>query len=763
MATGTNAQATNPPSPPYMIEIVGPAGKGVQYNYLYPPPEVNQEQPPVEEAPNESGVSVPEGNTAEETVASATGTSPETGTSGSTGAGTPAPDPARSFKIPGSVPRSEADIRGSYPAGTVFPEVTGTGGTGNVSTTNGDQTGTTFSDDSGQVPLDPRLVFLVSELDNTVVYSFTSKDSLQAPLVDGFVVKDPSDSANQISANDPRFTSADAKKMTEFYGVPSIMNYNAYINIQSAGGKAGNKFLIDRENQPRFYEFSGGGIQNAERQDTKNLTVTAIVEWSEQDRNIKFPYRYQDFVYLKWWKKIPLNYMVTLRRYTAPCIDSVGSAEEARGEISKDKLLPAATAITFLGDDAGNKLSTIVGPIEAGLKWKDVKADVWEVSFNGSRASADSPAPGLAKVLGLVTKGAAGAKATPDNGTPLDPYNNGPYANKIIGPVTVIDAVKARERGVNFKHDISLVFEYSARSIGGINTKAAMLDIIGNLMVLTYNEAQFWGGMNRHMPMGQGGDLDPFLGGPAGRSAWLRGDPEGFFKAVGDQFLSAFDVIGDMFNKFFEDPIGGLKDLAGKGMSTYMKLNTTSAKGQMQGIHSLLTGAPVGEWHLTVGSPLNPMMMIGNLICTGIKIEFGEELGPDDFPTELKATITLEHGMARDRAGIESMFNRGQGRLYSLPKGYEESLSSANMTAVDTSTGRDYGQNPNEAAKYKEDTASKSVVIKNSRGNRRRPSGTSEPGIVDGITGYWKQSFVPRLKSTATAIYSMGVKYTENK
>jgi hypothetical protein len=100
---------------------------------------------------------------------------------------------------------------------------------------------------------------------------------------------------------------------------------------------------------------------------------------------------------------------------------------------------------------------------------------------------------------------------------------------------------------------------------------------------------------------------------------------------------------------------------------------------------SLKTGAPVGEWHLVVGNPMNPVAMIGNLVCRGVQIEFGEVLGPDDFPAEIKVTITIEHGMPRDKAGIESMFNKGRGRIYALPKGYEQSLASSSQSPVDTS------------------------------------------------------------------------------
>ena len=149
------------------------------------------------------------------------------------------------------------------------------------------------------------------------------------------------------------------------------------------------------------------------------------------------------------------------------------------GELKPKDLVPAATAITFLGEDAGNKISSILGPIEAGLKWKDVKADVWEVNFSGSPASANNPyGGGAAKLLGFLTGGGDAAKPGENPGVPPDPYKDGPYANKILGPVTVIDQTKARDRGITFKHDISLVFEYSARSIGGVNSKAAMLDTL---------------------------------------------------------------------------------------------------------------------------------------------------------------------------------------------------------------------------------------------------------------------------------------------
>jgi hypothetical protein len=98
---------------------------------------------------------------------------------------------------------------------------------------------------------------------------------------------------------------------------------------------------------------------------------------------------------------------------------------------------------------------------------------------------------------------------------------------------------------------------------------------------------------------------------------------------------------------------------------------------------SLKTGAPVGEWHLVVGNPMNPIAMIGNLVCDGVTIEFSEVLGPDDFPTEVIATFTLKHARDRERGEIESMFNRGDGRLYqsTLPT-YSNNQSLASFGTV---------------------------------------------------------------------------------
>jgi hypothetical protein len=54
------------------------------------------------------------------------------------------------------------------------------------------------------------------------------------------------------------------------------------------------------------------------------------------------------------------------------------------------------------------------------------------------------------------------------------------------------------------------------------------------------------------------------------------------------------------------------------------------------------------------------------MAVTKTTVQFNDVLGYDDFPTEIKFTVELEHCMPRDNAAIENMFNGAKGRFYSF-------------------------------------------------------------------------------------------------
>ena len=463
---------------------------------------------------------------------------------------------------------------------------------------------------------------------------------------------------------------------SNIYGVDAIMNDYAIVLLSGASTKGGgtkNSLLKNNvENERKWYEEEALGF------DSKKVTVSKLISWSQEEINkTKRPYSYADFVYLKYFTKIPVNHQITLRRFPFPVNDGLFFPLED----GDTKLRPPmAQAITYMGEETGNSMSSFF-EMDFGLNWEDFQAEVWDQ--NETMPGSDD-LPGL---LGTVTKYSALSSGEANSGTIAnqgrslpDPYENGPYANRIMGPVNRIDTTKRRASGLRFDQTISLNFHYVTREIGGINTKAAMLDIIANLLALTYATAPFWGGANRFTVAGPAYPFD-------GMNDWYNGEPGDFFNSITNSVGSGLDNLSSFFGKLMEDPIETMKGLGGSLLQNFMARKVAGNMPSYLGLRSILTGEPVGEWHLTVGNPLNPIMEIGNLVCTGINFSVGKTLSADDFPEELTATITLEHGMARDSDAIANMFNRGKGRIYSLPDDFEDAASN-NESKIDNFTGQ---------------------------------------------------------------------------
>jgi len=457
-------------------------------------------------------------------------------------------------------------------------------------------------------------------------------------------------------------------------GVPSLFNSYAVVVFPTLQGEYNKVKDVDGN------QFSPPA--------TKNPSIGNLVNDSTLRK--KEPYSYSDFLYCKYVGKIPNNQLITLRRYPAPTFDNLAVPSTYNGDPNtpinqrsttdvqvQDEFFPIAQAVTWFGEATGNQLSDILS-FNVNINWKAVDAEVNTVSGN-EQGNEDSPLPGFAKFMGILTGQVNTPHATANS--QYDPYNNGPYAHRVFGPVNVISKTFKRDRGIDFKQAITLKFEYSLKSIGNINPKAAMLDLMGNLLSLTYNNAAFWGGANRYFPQKP---TYPFLGGKDGMNAWYRGEPVAFAKAVGSYVSDAKNGVMDMLGKLAEDPISALKSLAAGAAKLGMVEMGKGRAPSIVSIKSLLTGEPIGEWHMVVGNPYNPITKVGNLICTESKFKFNDTIGADDFPTELAVEITLEHGRPRDKGDIESMFNQGEGRIYYSPQNKLDVLNASSATRNST-------------------------------------------------------------------------------
>jgi len=504
-----------------------------------------------------------------------------------------------------------------------------------------------------------------------------------------------------------RTSQYDRMTKDNFYkGVPALQNSYALVRLY---GTDGGQYLVNEKGKRRWYEVdqtNDGIITNF----SSIPTTSALISWGNGDPHGRTPYHFTDFVFSKYWKKIENNRLITLRRFAAPILDNLkfpamGGYTKNDKSVPEISFPPMATAITYFGGDTGNSLNNLL-KFSTGVNWEDVQANVWEIN---AASTPDSKA-GPGKLYGGLTAFAEMLNVAGGNfdyqlvqnagALPPDPYSNGPYENRIMGPINRIDSVKKRKPGLSFQWEgLNLIFEYVARPVGGVNPKAVLLDILSNFLVMGSASAIFFGGAHRFMTDPA---RYPFLGGNKGIERWYQGDPIGWgtdalkdltgkTKTIGSSLLkTALSIFNSLLGGEGINLFGGKEGLFASGSVPGNLLKDALAKktaGQvpyLQGMKAILTGEPIGEWHITIGNPLNPIAMIGNLICEGIDVEFNEELGPDDFPTEIKITVKLKHAMARDRDAIESIFNRGMGRIYSLPESF---LGSSDMqTKVDNAT-----------------------------------------------------------------------------
>jgi hypothetical protein len=551
----------------------------------------------------------------------------------------------------------------------------------------------------------------------------------------------------------------------------SLIHPYAIVKFAGASGHVKlveGSFLFDHFATRKWYEIDGDNLSSY----AKTPTTTKLIAWGNEDPQGRVPYAYQDFVFCKNWNVIPNNRMITLRRYFAPVTDNIefdayketekeepNPADPLYTKDPKEKVkgisfAPLATAITYFGEGTGNDLSNILS-FSARYKWKELEAQASPIDIdaqandmgNGLTNPNMGILSGAMKAMSIMTgfQNAMNGRFNPmnaaSNAVPPDPYSNGPYENRILGPINVIMNTMQRERGLEFKQEnLKLTFSYIARPIAGINNKAVLLDLLSNILVLCYANGTWFGGLERFRsenrtayPFTSGKVMNKLYRGQlfgkggavrtAATQAWNENVIGGLGEILSEALKDMKNIVSGLWNELMssvhaltgnteksdaekkqaqENFKAGLGGKAMKGFQNVMAAKILRG-AQIPWIHNkkaLLTGEPVGDWHLTIGNPLNPIAMIGNLVCDGVEIKWSDELGPDDFPIGFDAVINLKHGLGRDREAIESMFNRGYGRIYSLPN---EFRSSADWeTKVDNYTGGAAAQGPQGRMKYEE-------------------------------------------------------------
>ena len=434
--------------------------------------------------------------------------------------------------------------------------------------------------------------------------------------------------------------------------------------------------------------------------DRKNPTYKNIITYygsEDFDPYGLARYKMQDFIYLKYYNQIPNNQMVTLRRYTRPCTDHMFGLDMLASDVNAmnnyfDDYIALATAVTYMGEQTGNKLSDIL-KFEYGANWEDREGKVTSLQNPDGGLAAQLKKRGVseglmggeesiggqnsvtsqAKSLWMMSAMAAGKNVSMSELISSQHRLEGDvfaqrYGESLYGDVNVVNKVKMRSRGLTFTNNFSLNFEYSLKSLKCVNPRIAMMDILSNFLILTGNYGTFWGGEtifygNRNIAP-QYGDPNLLREGRFGEYlSSLAGDVKEGFKKIAqmDSINGPEDFFKGLWNGIKNVGSGFLQGLMGNLLG-----GNIGVAGEGIAVPALLSGNPSGFWHVTVGNPLDPIAMMGNMAVTSTSVQFGDMLGYDDFPTEIKFTVNLEHCMPRDNAHIESMFNGGKGRFYSF-------------------------------------------------------------------------------------------------
>jgi hypothetical protein len=475
----------------------------------------------------------------------------------------------------------------------------------------------------------------------------------------------------------------------------SIMNENVAINYRTIY----NGYpTFDTSNNFTEYDdykkcMSNESFYNLYLQDKQNPTYKNILKYYSDKTFDPYglaSYRMQDFIYLKYYNQIPNNYMITLRRYTHPCEDHMFGLDMTAEDINflngyEESHFNIATAVTYLGEKAGNKLSDIL-KFEYGANYEEKEAKVemlqnsdgglaaqMKQKFGVSESFMQGEMPLGEGATDLVSNAIKFSALTGMRGKSVQEAIAAShrfegnefaqvYGENIYGDVNVINKTKVRSRGLTYSGNFTLNFEYSLKSLKCVNPRVAMMDILSNFLILTGNYGAFWGGETRFY--GQR-NIAPQFGDP---EKLRNGDFKGYFSSLISDVKSGFENISTA-NGGDGSLWDGLKNLAAgalQGLLGNLFGGNVGVAGTAQAPAALLSGEPTGYWHVTVGNPLDPIAMMGNLAVTKTTVQFNDVLGYDDFPTEVKFTVELEHCMPRDNAGIENMFNGAKGRFYSF-------------------------------------------------------------------------------------------------
>ena len=492
-------------------------------------------------------------------------------------------------------------------------------------------------------------------------------------------------------------------RIYKYNTVASPSLFNPFYAITSTGISPGVPLLdnIANKTNTKATKIDGSELNwpiNLEALD--DCSIANLVKLSNEKDSIlgQARYKYSDFMYCKDVGKISNNHLITLRRFSAPVRDNIyqytGIDKDTSNQVPGD----IGRLVTWFGTE-DNKLEDIL-KYSFHASWKEMEAGIQDEINSEENDPARGLTGGLVNLMNnkhaaSFDKGINASAFKQLLGDDASDYDTGPYADnpavngrrfdkhKIYEPTDSIRSKYQYEGNLKFSHEFTLTFRYKLRGYDNINGKTAMLDLLGNILAVTYRKGKFWPGEQR------------LIGAPQNKQGWDKAiamqntaiSASGTFigklcngGTLADAASSAMNVIqgANLVDNLKEGAKTILNNLKAGGLQSIFSglIKNTLGRPAVYAFDSLLTEGETGFWHVTIGNPLNPIASIGNLIIDGdVEISHSGPLGLDDFPTEITVKVPLKHAMPRDSVDIQRMFTKGRRSIYTeLPAIKEEQL-----------------------------------------------------------------------------------------
>ena len=387
----------------------------------------------------------------------------------------------------------------------------------------------------------------------------------------------------------------------------------------------------------------------------KNPYIDLLETFSGEDTKSKaLKLKASDLTYLRDIGVYPINRLMILRRYPEGTVVPV--------DLMDLPVEPISTIIGWVKPEADILNFNVNELWKTQSKWLHVLArEIIQKEF-GFDIGAIFPVPGWGTgfMFGLLK----------DMG--LTDYS---ATNLPIGDANLLREGITREhegQGVLSSFNFNLETVYEQKYIGGIDSGAALNDLLENALTMGTSNMRFLGKAGTKVTQ----QINEANNNPSNPEGWknlmetvitsvIRSLNNIVSNAVEKDKLKPVenepettDTESRKKSKEVEKGEANLKTLGIVQGFISVVLASTIARYQwpIRGALNQLTGEAATPWHLTIGNPNAPLLSMNNIKVSSLDVTMGNELSYNDMPRYMTIKVNIEQGRNIGKQEIENMF-----------------------------------------------------------------------------------------------------------